>query len=487
MFILSLGNEPFVTNIEGTKYITICNGEIYNWKELAKQYNFQQHLTSTCDTEILSHLLHRQGLEKTCAILDGIFAFCVINQNTQTVFVGRDTFGVCPIYYAHREQEIIFSSMLKGIPSHLRQYAFQFPPSHCAKWSYANPVDFISTPVTPIRWNTLLEDAKSMDKIQFTDDKGLDYHAHHIKKLLIEAVSKRFMSDRPICCLLSGGLDSSLITSIFCRLSPPGHKVKTFSIGLPGSRDLGYARKVADFLGTDHHEIIVPKESMIEAIPNTIYEVEMFDPLTIRSSAPNLLLSKYIADNTDCRVVFTGEGSDEVFNGYLFAKKTPSSFEFHMNAVQLLESIQFYAVLRADRCNSSNGLEARVPFLDKKLVEYVLLHTPIKYRQHPTIEKHILRYAFDDQENPFLPQEVLWREKEAFSDGVGSDNDPWGASIQSHVLKRDRHVKKLNNDKYMPDSDHAFGVEEVAWYQHIFQNHFKNCEKVIPELWKAKW
>lgn len=460
--------------------MTICNGELYNWKELAKEYDFEHLLTSSSDSEILPHLIHKLGLEKTCSLLDGVFAFCVINQNEKKILVGRDTFGVRPMFYAVNDKEMIISSLLKGIPPHLLVLATQFPPSYCCEFNYS--LDHISE-FSFIRWNKLLEKANSVTNIQFPPDAALDYFAGNIKELLIDAVRKRLMSDRPICCLLSGGLDSSLVTSIVCRLSP-GQKIKTFTLGLPGSVDLIYARKVADFLGTDHYEVNVSKNDMLKEIPNTVWELETYDTITIRSGTANFLVSKYIAENSECVVALNGEGSDEVFMSYLYSKKAPSPSDFHKESVRLLDNIHYFDVLRSDRSTSGNGLEARVPFLDKKFVEYVLLQTPIHYRQHPTIEKHILRYAFDCKDNPFLPSDVLWRQKEGFSDGISSEDDSWHNCIKNHVSNLNLIV---SDDKRKEIKSDGTVSDEAVWYYDMFQSHFEGCSTAVPYFWLPRW
>ena len=255
-----------------------------------------------------------------------------------------------------------------------------------------------------------------------------------VKQSLEESVRKRLMSDRPIGCLLSGGLDSSLISAIVAREFRKQGKglLNTFSIGFQGSTDLQYARKVAEHIGSNHHEVLLTEKNFLDAIIPVIKTIESYDTTTVRASVGNYLISKYIKENTNITVVFNGDGSDEVAGGYLYMKNAPSSDEFHNECLRLLSEIHFFDVLRSDRSLSSKwSLESRTPFLDKSFVK-TYLSLPVEYRIQSShgIEKSLLRNAFKNDN--LLPESVLYRQKEAFSDGVSSSENSWHNIIKKY-------------------------------------------------------
>jgi asparagine synthase (glutamine-hydrolysing) len=310
----------------------------------------------------------------------------------------------------------------------------------------------------------------------------------NISKYLEIAVMKRCITtERPVACLLSGGLDSSLITALVANYIQQ-HKLQntleTFSIGLKGAPDLKYAKIVADYLGTKHTEVIVTEEEMFQAIPQVIYAVETYDVTTIRASIGNYLVAKYISRNSDAKVIFNGDGSDELFGGYLYMKKCPDDIEFDIETRRLLENICYYDVLRSDKSISSNGLEPRTPFLDKTFVNYVL-SIPNHIRNHNNLdvcEKYLLREAFDSEnfsnykENPLLPYEILWRSKEAFSDGVSS------ASLSLFEILQNKISQHLNSDSFPANIE-----TEKHYYKTIFDEHFPDCDDIIPGYWMPKY
>jgi len=277
----------------------------------------------------------------------------------------------------------------------------------------------------------------------------------NIRQFLLKAVKKRVItSDRSVGCLLSGGLDSSIVASIAQHYYPG--ILETFSIGMPDSEDIKYARKVADFLGTNHHEIILSEEDFLNAIPQVIHDIESYDTTTVRASVGNWLISKYISEKTDCKVILNGDGADELMGGYLYLQKAPNDTEFDQECKRLLKDIHLFDGLRSDRCISAHGLEARMPFLDKEFVDYYLsIPKDIRF-QH--CDKSLVRNTFYG----YLPNEVLYRRKEAFSDGVSSLNNSWYQIIQ----------KKCN---------------EVDYYESLFQLSYPNLEHVIPYKWMPKY
>ena len=292
------------------------------------------------------------------------------------------------------------------------------------------------------------------------------------------------MSERDIGCLLSGGLDSSLITSIVSKYQYE-NKLNTFSIGMQGSIDLEYSETVANYLNTKHHQIEISEDEFLEAIETVIYNIESYDTTTVRASVGNYLVSKYIKENTDCKVIFNGDGSDEVCCGYVYLKNSPSENELQKESERLVKELHYFDVLRSDRSISSNGLEARTPFLDKAFVKYYL-SIPAELKEFDGVqrlEKHLLRKAFDNKD--FLPKNVLWRRKCAFSDGVSSKNNSWHKIIQNHIDKiiTDKEFNELK-DTY----DHCPPqLKESYYYRKVFDSFFPNQHKLIPHFWMPKW
>ena len=310
-----------------------------------------------------------------------------------------------------------------------------------------------------------------------------------IKNKLTKAVKKRLLSDRPIGSLLSGGLDSSLISGIICKIYKENNiktPLKTFSIGLKGATDLGYAQIVADYIGSDHHTIICTEQEFLNAIPEVIYNIESYDTTTVRASVGNYLVAKYIKENTDIVVLFNGDGSDEQ-SGYYYLRNAPTKDEFHKECLKLLDEIKYYDVLRSDRSVSSKwSLEARTPFLDKEFVEFYMTIDPKKKMYNDTIiEKNLLRKAFSNKN--IIPDEVLWRPKEAFSDGCSSEKRSWHKIIQEHVdlIIPDiefNGIKNSNKYKINPPM-----LKESYWYRKIFDSLYPNHAEIIPHYWLPNW
>jgi len=270
-----------------------------------------------------------------------------------------------------------------------------------------------------------------------------------IKDTLTHAIESRLIADRPIACLLSGGLDSSLVAAIAARyLNKQNRKLATFSIGMPGATDAKYAQLVADKIGSKHTHIELREQDFLDAIKDVIWISETFDITTIRATTGQYLAAKKIADATDYKVLLIGDGSDEVCSGYLYFHKAPNPEAMHKENIKLLKNIHKYDVLRADRGIASNGLEARVPFLDSRFIDMFMSIDPsLRMPQH-NMEKWLLRSAFEDED--LLPREVLFRRKEAFSDGVSSKEKSWYEVIQEHVDKNitDDTFEKMCQNEY---------------------------------------
>jgi asparagine synthase (glutamine-hydrolysing) len=302
------------------------------------------------------------------------------------------------------------------------------------------------------------------------------------------AIEKRCMSDRPIGALLSGGLDSSSVCAFIARvLAKSGRKLDTFSIGMPGSTDLLYARKVAEHIKSNHHEITLSSDDFFSAIPNVIRDAETYDITSVRASVGNWLIGKYIKENTDIKVVFNGDGSDEALGGYLYFYRAPSDEEFESEINRRLKDIHMFDVLRSDRSMAAHGLEARTPFLDKQFVA-VCRSIPTKFlrptKQQP--EKFILRFAFDGQN--LLPEDVLWRKKEAFSDGVSATEKPWHLTINDWARAKINNVDMLLSEAPKLYPNNTPKTAESLYYRIMFEDFYgKKATEVIPYFWMPKW
>jgi len=473
--------------------ILICNGEIYNYKQLIEKYDIKTKTNSDC--EIIIHMYEKFGFEKMIQIIDGVFAFILIDCSIceePKLFVSRDSYGVRPLYIAHREStnSTIFSSTLSQVSPHFT--VKQFTPGTWSQyslnkvWSHVSSNTFFNVYSIQSSNNNydFIKNNASITAMT-TMYKDIIYYN------LSNAVQKRVdNTDRPIACLLSGGLDSSLITSLVCNYyQTETRKLETYSIGMQGSEDLRYAKIVADFLGTKHTEIVVCEEDFYAAIPQVIKSIESFDTTSVRASVGNYLVAKYIAQHSDAKVLFNGDGSDEVCGGYMYFHYAPNEYEFDLECKRLLNEIHYFDVLRSDRCISSNGLEARTPFLDKAFVS-MYLSIPASIRCHKTNnqnEKYLLRSAFSNM--GLLPDEVLWRTKEAFSDGISSKDKSWYQIIQSRV-KNDISDKVLlcERIKYKycrPDT------AEQLYYREIYEKEFHTVKDLntecIPHFWMPRF
>jgi asparagine synthase (glutamine-hydrolysing) len=394
---LKSGKQP----IQGTnKAWMVHDGEIYNYQELKDTVLKEHTFRTKSDSEVIVHLYEEFGY-KFCNMLDGDFAFVIIDGDNY--IAARDAVGVKPLYYGLDERgRIYFSSEMKSIADQCKSFS-TFPPGHY----YTGKTGFVKY------YNPDYEDHSNANK-------SLDLDL--VRQSLIEATRKRLMSEVPVGVLLSGGLDSSLTSAIASRiLKDNGQKLHSFSIGLDAdSPDNAVARKAAEFLGTEHHEIHFTVAEGVAILEKVIYHIETYDIISVRSGVPMYLLSKAIADQ-GVKVILSGEGADEVFGGHLYFRNAPSAEEFQDETIERVQKLFTADLLRADKTTMAHGLEARIPFLDKDFLD-VAIRIKTEEKQPKTydgVEKYILRKAFDTAENPYLPAEVLWRQKEQFSDGVG--------------------------------------------------------------------
>jgi asparagine synthase (glutamine-hydrolysing) len=497
----SISNQPItIGNI-----VLICNGEIYNYKELFKQLNIQPVTDSDC--EIIIHLYNQFGIEQTLVMLDGVFSFLlydmnIIDDKPTKLFIARDPLGVRPLYILRPKtpnHEYFFGiaselKMLSEFYNYENYNSFykleQFTPGTYSIFEKSSKISSKWTEVSINKPYFVLGPSSFIgeDIQQYNFDHSL--YKYGIQYHLCNAVQKRYLnSDRPIACLLSGGLDSSLITSLVCQI----HKeisnipIETYSIGLQNSEDLKYAKNVAKYLGTNHTEIIITEKQMIDAIPEVIKAIESYDTTTVRASIGNYLLGKYISQHSDAKVIFNGDGSDELCGGYLYMGKAPNYLEFDNECRRLLQNISSFDVLRSDKCISCHGLEPRTPFLDRSFVQYYLSIPPaIRFHTyHKLCEKYLLRNSFSSynysySDTALLPFEVLWRKKEAFSDGVSGNNRSLYTILQEYTNSLDLEIN-TKCDINTPTTN------EQRYYRKIFQELYPNLDNIIPYFWMPKY
>jgi len=458
--------------------ILICNGEIYNWKRLHSILKIPQNSGSDC--EIIIHLYKKYGIEHTLKLLDGVFAFMLYDTEKDQIYYARDYFGIRPLFYGYSHDTIILSSILKCIEPFNKYnsiYAKQFTPGTYSKFVKNEHNNWVSS----IHCKSFINMGYYIN-----ENYGFDDCSKIIFDSLTNAVVKRIdNTDRPIACLLSGGLDSSLITALVKNNLPEGVELHTWSIGFEGSEDLFYAQKVADHLQTVHHSIVVKEQEFLDAIPEVIYAIESYDTTTVRASVGNWLISKYIKENSDAKVVFNGDGSDEMSGGYMYFHYAPNHIDFDFECRRLLEDIHYFDVLRSDRSISSHGLEARTPFLDKTFVQnYLNIPASIRYHSHKTgCEKYLIRTAFDKQN--ILPKEVLWRTKEAFSDGVSSKKKAWFEVIQDY-LKEINYTPECSDEDYGKMHNPPKTLEQ-KYYRDLYNRFYGGIYNTIPYFWMPKF
>jgi asparagine synthase (glutamine-hydrolysing) len=487
--------------------LLICNGEIYNFKKFYENHPDIVPKTHS-DCEVIIYMYEKYGIETTCSMIDGVFAFVLVDFSVKPfkMFAARDPYGVRPLYTFHFQSlynefnidTFGFSSEMKMVSNddYLKiENIKQFQPGTINKYIYKNinDVDINLKDILNEKYICNYESSFTY----FTHYGVIDYHFNNdtfqciqlIKKTLEDAVKKRVdNTDRPIACLLSGGLDSSLITSLVNKYySNNERKLETFSIGMKGSEDLKYAKIVADYLDTNHTQIELSEKEFLDAIPEVIKAIESYDTTTVRASVGNYLVCKYISKHSDAKVIFNGDGSDEVTGGYMYFHYAPNSESFDFECKRLLKDIHLYDVLRSDRTISSNGLEARTPFLDRTFIQnYLSIDKNLRFHTNKNkCEKYLLRSAFDDGET--LPYEVLWRTKEAFSDGVSSQKKSWYQIIQDYLSNNKENIQINDYDDYDKYIINYPDTLEKKYYRTLFDTYYSNAHNVIPYFWMPKF
>lgn len=458
---VSNGHQPFIYQSNDRKVILLCNGEIYNYLDIIDRYT----LKTKSDCHVILDLYIKFGISQTVNELDGEFAFVIVDFdiNSMKVYYCRDRFGIRPLFNYFDESGFYFSSELKGLP--FLGLGQQVEPRMINSFSISSRSKLSnveSIPYYEIGKNQILIIDNMYDKI---------------KNSFIKSVKNRLNSEREIGALLSGGLDSSLVCAVASKLlKNEGKRLKTFSIGIEtSSPDIQFARKVAEYIDSEHQEIIIPIEEWLNYLNQIPEQIETYDITTIRATTAQYLITKWIKDNTNVKVLLVGDGSDELTAGYKYFYNAPSSMDSHNECIRLLSEIHHYDVLRCDRGISSFGIECRVPFLSHDFVDLYLsinpdLRNPIKNKR---IEKEILRKSFENDN--ILPNEVLFRSKEAFSDGISNQSKSFYEYIQESVESK-------VSDKG------SFPSKEALYYYTLFKKAYPNFnEKLFKGYWLPKW
>jgi len=457
----------------------VVNGEIYNSEALKRAHDIPT--TSGSDCEVVARLFQIGfSPSKICDMLDGVYAIVAYNEVKRTLVACRDPFGVRSLFISTNHggfgPRLAIASEFKCLMAGGAMHIAPFPPGKVFHFNLETGDE---------RWQRhhVGFESRFFPLFSVDDDEAM----LRLRTKLVDAVRKRVTCDRlPIGCFVSGGVDSSLVAALVVQAVVANggfpEDVWTFSIGQEGATDLAYARMVADHLKTTHHEVHTSQEEMLAAIPGVIRDLETWDTTTVRAATGHTLLASYIKDNTPVKVLFSGEGADEIMGSYLYFSGAPSTDAFQEESLRLCRDLHRYDVLRVELSCASRGLECRVPFLDKAFVATALRIPPQQrgFRNYDgsMMEKWLLRKAFDD--GTLLPREVLWRRKEAFSDGVSSASSSWHHQIQAHATTMFPPSAAASN------KENEFTPEQ-QWYRHVFQSHFPNCHAIIPYEWLPKW
>lgn len=454
------------------KLVLAVNGEIYNHRSIRKRYEGKYEYLTESDCEVILSLYREKGKD-FLEDLNGIFAFALYDLETGAYLIGRDHMGIIPLYMGWDTFGNFYVASelkaLEGICKHIRE----FPPGH-----------YLYSPegTEPHKWYE--REWPSFDAV-----KNNNSDIEVLRNALEHAVERQLMSDVPYGVLLSGGLDSSIIAAIAKKYAPRRiesgsideawwPQLHSFAVGLKGSPDLAAARKMADFLKTVHHEIHFTIQEGLDAIRDVIYHLETYDVTTVRASTPMYLMARVIK-SMGIKMVLSGEGSDELFGGYLYFHKAPNAQAFHEETVRKLGKLHLYDCLRANKSLAAWGVEGRVPFLDKEFMDVAMRLNPEDKRPgNGRIEKWILRKAFED----VLPPEIAWRQKEQFSDGVGYN---WIDTLK-------KTTSEAVSDEALANARFRFPInppmsKEEYFYRSIFASHFPSdaaaaCVPSVPSV-----
>ena len=477
------GRQPLFS--PDAKQILAVNGEIYNHQSIRKRYAGKYEFGTQSDCEVILPLYREKGVD-FLEDISGIFAFALYDEEKDDFLIARDPIGVIPLYIGHdSDGKVYVASELKALEGFCETYE-PFLPGHY----------YLGSEGKMVRWY-------KRDWMNYDAVKDNPASVEVVREGLMDAVKRQLMCDVPYGVLLSGGLDSSVISAIAEKYSAMRiesgdtdrawwPRLHSFAVGLQGAPDLAKAREVAEFIGTVHHEINYTIQEGLDAIRDVIYYIETYDVTTVRASTPMYLLARFIK-SMGIKMVLSGEGADEVFGGYLYFHKAPSAKSFHEETVRKLGKLHWYDCLRANKSLSAWGVEGRVPFLDKEFLDIAMrLNPEAKMCPGKTIEKKIVREAFSDM----LPDSVAWRQKEQFSDGVGYS---WIDTLKDMT-------SKAVTDEQMAHAAERFPIntplnKEEYYYRSIFAEHFPSdsaarsvnqeasvaCSTSVALEWDAAW
>ena len=460
------GAQPLIS--QNDKQILAVNGEIYNHKQLAANLDEPYPFKTRSDCEVILPLFQQKGVD-FIDDLEGMFAFVLYDEEQDAYLIARDHIGIIPLYTGYDEHGNFYvSSEMKALAGVCKTIS-EFPPGHYL-WSKEGKVTKYYT----------------RDWMEYDNVKDNTSDLNELRVAFEKAVKSHMMSDVPYAVLLSGGLDSSLVSAVAAQYVAKRvededktdawwPRLHSFAVGLEGAPDLKAAKKVADMIGTVHHEILFTIQEGLDAIRDVIFHLETYDTTTIRAATPMYLMTRKIKA-MGIKMVLSGEGSDEIFGGYLYFHKAPNAKEFHEETVRKLDRLHMFDCARANKATSAWGVEARVPFLDKNFIDVAMrLNPQDKMCLDGKMEKWILRKAFDNGET--LPAEVLWRQKEQFGDGVGYS---WIDSIRDFVANE-------VSDQQLATAEFRFPVntpdtKEGYYYRTIFESYFpqESAARCVP-------
>ena len=465
------GGQPLYSS-DGKKVLAV-NGEIYNHQEIRRLFAGQYEFQTGSDCEVILALYERYGTDFIDK-LNGIFSFVLYGSTTDDYLIARDPIGVIPLYIGHDKDGTVYAaSELKALEGQCEEY-MPFPPGHYCTSQHNGK---------PVRWYE--RDWMQYDGMQWATSDRKEA-VQMVKEGLMAAVKRQLMSDVPYGVLLSGGLDSSVVSAI-AKLYAAKRietndkhdawwpQLHSFAVGLKGAPDLAKAQEVAKYIGTVHHEVNYTVQEGLDAIRDVIYYTETYDVTTVRASTPMYLLARVIR-SMGIKMVLSGEGADEIFGGYLYFHKAPDAKAFHEETVRKLKKLHFYDCLRANKSLMAWGIEGRVPFLDKEFLDVAMRIDPVlKMCPGKTIEKAVVREGFAD----LLPESVAWRQKEQFSDGVGYS---WIDTLKAMTAA-------AVTDEQMAHAAERFPInppmnKEEYYYRSIFEEYFPSdsAARTVPSV-----
>ena len=547
----SENNQPIIDG----DIVLICDGEIYNYRELYRYGNLDPKTESDC--EVIIHLYRKYGIEQTLQMLDGVYCFMLLDNSLDSenlrLYVARDAYGIHPLYILHplydaifdeRDDRIIaFASEMKVLsefynqlikpPANdknkrkLKKIAGMDPPGPTHKYKLRHfPAGTYSSYTLSSKVCSSWKLEKEFHRYHTIGYNSIMFHLTpqyaetemvlNIQRNLIRAIEKMCCyADRPIACLLSGGADSSIVTGLVRQFHISHHlpQMETFSIGMAGSDDLDHARTVAEYLGTKHTELVYTEQDFINIIPEVIRDIECYDTSVVRASVANYMLGKYIAQNSKAKIIFNGDGANEMCGGHLYMYMARDSIEFDKESRSLLSDTYMFDLLRADKCMGCHGLKSISPFLDRSFVQYYLSIPPqVRFHtRNDQCEKFWLRQAFINEnyrtstDRIMLPEHVLWRTTESFSDGISPKTQSWhntvreyankkfmgeyssliptipeGKNIYTEIAKIDPLMKNVGN--HLPPT-----TAEQYWYRKEFEKHYSGLGEVVPYFRAPKY